>query len=179
MPLENPDILEHGNKNLAAIDSNFVRGGDRITNNLSTLLTDFISKTDQLKEGVTKVYVVSEDADYRLISLTNIGNLATGWKRVDMSGPAGADGLSAFEIAVQNGFVGTEVEWLNTLIGPQGPQGIQGIQGETGPPGPQGETGLIGPTGPQGPQGLTGATGPQGPQGNDSSISFISAFAGM
>ena len=68
----------------------------------------------------------------------------------------GAQGASAYEIAVENGFVGTEAEWLASLRGPQGPQGVPGAQG------PKGETGA---TGAQGPQGATGATGAQGPQG--------------
>lgn len=85
-------------------------------------------------------------------------------------GTPGEDGLSAYEVAVENGFVGTEAEWLASLVGPQGPQGIQGeqgiqgIQGEQGPQGIQGETG---PQGPQGIQGIQGETGPQGPAGAD------------
>lgn len=89
-------------------------------------------------------------------------------------------GLSAYECALQEGFVGTEAEWLASLVGPTGatgstgptgevgPQGIQGIQGNagaTGATGPQGAQGDTGPTGPQGPQGMPGSTGPQGPQG--------------
>ncbi len=45
---------------------------------------------------------------------------------------AGADGKSAYEIAVENGFVGTETEWLDSLIGEQGPQGEQGLPGDDG-----------------------------------------------
>jgi len=48
------------------------------------------------------------------------------------------EGDSAYEIAVQNGFEGSESEWLDSLVGPQGPQGAQGA---TGPQGPQGVTG--------------------------------------
>ena len=51
-------------------------------------------------------------------------------------GPAGADGLSAYEVAVANGFVGTELEWLASLEGPQGPQGPIGATGPQGPAGP-------------------------------------------
>lgn len=47
-------------------------------------------------------------------------------------GPAGADGASAYEVAVANGFVGTEAEWLASLQGPQGVQGIQGVPGTNG-----------------------------------------------
>lgn len=56
-------------------------------------------------------------------------------------GVAGADGKSAYEIAVENGYVGTEEEWLDSLVGPQGLPGTQGIQGEKGDPGLQGVQG--------------------------------------
>jgi len=51
------------------------------------------------------------------------------------NGPDGANGLSAYEVALENGFVGTESEWLDSLVGPQGEQGPQGIPGEPGEPG--------------------------------------------
>jgi hypothetical protein len=52
---------------------------------------------------------------------------------------------SAYDIAVQHGFEGTEEEWLASLRGPQGPEGPQG---EQGPRGLKGETGAQGETGP-------------------------------
>ena len=42
----------------------------------------------------------------------------------------GPEGKSAYEVAVEEGYVGTEEEWLASLVGPQGPQGIQGETGE-------------------------------------------------
>lgn len=48
----------------------------------------------------------------------------------------GTRGYSAYEIAVQEGFEGTEEEWLESLkgeTGDTGPQGEQGIQGVPGP----------------------------------------------
>ena len=39
------------------------------------------------------------------------------------AGADGTDGESAYQIAVDNGFVGTEQEWLASLVGPQGPAG--------------------------------------------------------
>lgn len=83
-------------------------------------------------------------------------------------GYQGVDGKSAYEVAVQEGFSGTELEWLDSLVGPQGetgPQGPQGVKGDTGDTGPTGPQGLQGETGPTGPQGPTGATGPQGETG--------------
>lgn len=49
----------------------------------------------------------------------------------DTGGP-GAAGLSAYEVAVSEGFVGDEAAWLASLVGPQGDQGIQGEQGPAG-----------------------------------------------
>lgn len=40
------------------------------------------------------------------------------------------DGASAYKVAVDNGFEGTEEEWLASLVGPNGPQGVQGVQGK-------------------------------------------------
>lgn len=45
-------------------------------------------------------------------------------------GPKGDPGESAYEVAVANGFVGTEADWLASLVGPQGPQGEQGEPGQ-------------------------------------------------
>ena len=75
------------------------------------------------------------------------------------------NGLSAYEVAVAEGYEGTVDEWLASLVGPQGPQGPQGATGATGPQGPKGDTGATGATGPKGDKGDTGATGPTGPTG--------------
>lgn len=42
------------------------------------------------------------------------------------SGSNGADGDSAYEIAVNNGFSGTETEWLASLVGASGSVGVDG-----------------------------------------------------
>ena len=47
-------------------------------------------------------------------------------------GKDGAKGKSAYEIAVENGFTGTEAEWLASLKGNTGAQGGEGAQGSTG-----------------------------------------------
>ena len=44
----------------------------------------------------------------------------------------GADGKSAFEIAVENGFIGTEAEWLESLKGKDGTDGQPGKDGVDG-----------------------------------------------
>lgn len=84
---------------------------------------------------------------------------------IDFSGEAlriGGDGLSAYEIALRNGFEGTEEEWLESLKGAKGDTGPQGTKGDKGD---KGDTGSQGAGGPQGPKGDTGPQGPQGVQG--------------
>jgi len=48
------------------------------------------------------------------------------------SGLQGANGLSAYQVAVANGFNGTETQWLTSIVGSQGPQGLQGVAGIAG-----------------------------------------------
>ena len=47
-------------------------------------------------------------------------------------GVIGHDGASAYEIWLSQGNVGTEEDFLASLVGPTGPQGPQGPKGETG-----------------------------------------------
>ena len=95
------------------------------------------------------------------------------------------NGLSAYEVAVKNGYVGTEVQWLASLKGKDGvdgKDGSQGIQGDKGDKGDKGDTGLQGPKGDKGDKGDAGKTGPagtQGPPGKDGVVSLDSpAFTG-
>ena len=100
----------------------------------------------------------------------------TEWKFIsDLSGAQGIQGLSAYQVAVQHGFKGTEDEWLISLKGEKGDTGEKGATGERGPQGLQGERGLQGVQGEKGEQGIQGPvgpkgeTGPQGPKGDTGS----------
>lgn len=55
---------------------------------------------------------------------------ANGWETLPTV--KGRDGLTNYDLAVQNGFVGTELDWLNSIKGQQGAQGIQGPPGLSG-----------------------------------------------
>lgn len=61
--------------------------------------------------------------------------------------PPGEDGKSAYEIAVENGYLGTQTQWLESLRGEPGPAGPHGPKGDTGAQGPTGDTGPQGPAG--------------------------------
>ena len=49
-----------------------------------------------------------------------------------VDGADGADGKSAYQIALDEGFIGTEAEFLDSLVGPEGPQGPKGEDGTAG-----------------------------------------------
>lgn len=104
------------------------------------------------------------DADRAEKASTDAANAAT--NAVRQAKEAGTfDGQSAYALAVQLGYTGSEAAWIASL------KGAKGDKGDTGAQGPEGATGATGPQGPQGPtgatgaRGATGATGPQGPAG--------------
>lgn len=69
-----------------------------------------------------------------LIGVIHAGDVAASG-RVEVRGPAGADGTdgaSAYEVAVANGFVGTEADWLDSLEGDPGAPGADGADGTDG-----------------------------------------------
>ncbi len=54
------------------------------------------------------------------------------------TGPAGSNGASAYQVAVANGFPGTEAQWLASLTGPAGGPGPAGATGPAGSDAPRG-----------------------------------------
>lgn len=115
-------------------------------------------------EASTSAGAAKNDADRAEKASTNAANAAT--NAVKQAKEAGTfDGQSAYALAVQLGYTGSEAAWIASL------KGAKGDKGDTGAQGPRGATGATGPQGPQGPtgatgaRGATGATGPQGPAG--------------
>ena len=76
----------------------------------------------------------------------------------------GKDGKSAYEIAVEHGFVGTEAEWLKSL---KGVDGKDGVNGKDGCDGRNGVDGLPGKDGKDGADGVPGHNGADGKNGGD------------
>lgn len=72
------------------------------------------------------------------------------------------DGQSAYQVWLANGGVGTEQEFLDSLIGPAGVPGAPGADGAPGIQGLPGADGLDGADGAQGPAGADGADGQDG-----------------
>ena len=109
-------------------------------------------------EASTSAGAAKADADRAEKASTSAANAAT--NAVKQAKEAGTfDGQSAYALAVQLGYTGSEAAWIASLKGAKGDKGATGATGPRGPQGPQG------PGGATGARGATGATGPRGPQG--------------
>ena len=86
------------------------------------------------------------------------------------TGANGKDGRSAYEIAIENGFVGTAAEWLESLKGRDGKDGLPGKDGKDG------ADGLPGRDGTNGKDGLPGKDGRDGIDGKDGVSSDLTNY---
>lgn len=94
-------------------------------------------------EASTSAGAAKADADRAEKASTNAANAAT--NAVKQAKEAGTfDGQSAYALAVQLGFTGSEADWIASL---KGAKGDKGDKGDTGAQGPKGATGATGPAG--------------------------------
>ena len=120
--------------------------------------------------------------------LQKIGEVQHGKDGAD--GKDGKDGLSAYELAVQNGFTGTLAEWLAFLKGKDGENGVDGKNGVNGSDGKSAyiiamEHGFVGNEtewleslrGADGKDGLPGKDGKNGVDGKDGITPDMSSYA--
>lgn len=122
-----------------------VSGADGITPHIGDNGNWFIGETDTNKPsrgingvsgndgvGVAKSEVNTSGElviTYSNGDSTNLGKIVG---KDGLDGTNGQSGLSAYEIAKNGGFIGTEEDWLKSLKGADGAKGEQGIQGEKG-----------------------------------------------
>jgi hypothetical protein len=78
------------------------------------------------------------------------------------NGLKGNDGKSAYQLALDSGYVGELADWLGSLNGTDGQDGVNGNDGSQGIVGINGIQGLKGDTGTQGIQGEKGEKGDVG-----------------
>lgn len=109
-----------------------------------------------LKKGTTGLPKPQSRAEELLWELCELISNESGSTTPGPAGPQGDPGKSAYQIALDNGFEGTEQAWLASL---KGTKGDQGLKGEKGDPGQQGVAGIQGPKGDPGQQGPKGADG--------------------
>lgn len=140
-----------------------VSGADGITPHIGDNGNWFIGETDTNKPsqgtngvngndgvGITKSEVNTSGElviTYSNGDSTNLGKIVG---KDGLDGTNGQNGLSAYEIAKNGGFIGSEDEWLASLKGEKGEQGEQGIQGIQGVQGEKGERGEKGQNGADG-----------------------------
>lgn len=131
------------------------RAGDIITakklNNLEDAVESVIGMIEQIEVPDVSSFITSEQANTLIEQAIATIPPAKGDK--------GEDGKSAYQIAVENGFVGEEEAWLASLKGEAGAKGDKGDKGEPGEKGEQGLQGLQGLQGEKGEQGLAGKDG--------------------
>jgi len=130
------------------------------------------------KDGISPAVTVTETETGATISVTD----ATGTTTAELhngekgdkgdTGSRGAAGKSAYEIALQNGFTGTEADWLTSLKGQKGDTGAKGEPGEKGERGEKGEAGETGEKGEKGDTGTPGKDGVNGTDGKDGADGF-------
>ena len=110
-----------------------------------------------------------------IVTFTDNSQIVINAGKKGNNGLQGPQGKSAYQVAVDAGYVGSESEWMASLKGEkgdQGPkgdpgeQGLQGPKGDPGEPGKQGPKGNPGEQGIQGPKGDPGEQGIQGPKGD-------------
>lgn len=111
----------------------------------SEIFTSSNRPGDLLDRGQNNLYGVAERT--YVVGWEDCGVSAVLLSLGSGGGSVGPAGASAYEIAVQEGFEGTEEEWLASLVGPEGPAGADGPQGQQGPAGAPGAPGADGAPG--------------------------------
>lgn len=149
-----------------------VSGADGITPHIGDNGNWFIGETDTNKPsqgtngvngndgvGITKSEVNTSGElviTYSNGDSTNLGKIVG---KDGLDGTNGQNGLSAYEIAKNGGFIGTEEEWLKSLKGADGAKGEKGEQGLQGIQGEKGQNGKDGTNGTNGIDGIDGKDG--------------------
>lgn len=80
-------------------------------NNFTLNLKNSKSDTDLIEN----INLSFDNTDSNIIENTNIDNCHTGKNCVPIKIHTGVDGISAYELALRKGFIGTEDEWLQLL----------------------------------------------------------------
>jgi hypothetical protein len=138
--------------------------------------------------GLTILGTLSNETELPIAGTAGDGYVINGelfvWDGTQWTNVGPIQGDSAYEVAVANGFVGTEAQWLASLIGPQGPQGPEGQPGADGQAGDSGDSayevavanGFVG-TEAQWLASLVGPIGPSGVDGSDGLSAYEVAVA--
>jgi len=141
-----------------------------------------LSYNARVSEVSDEEITLADSEEVRRYSPADIKAFVTAHSQANVPGEQGAAGKSAYEIAVEEGFEGTQQDWLDSLVGADGADGANGADGadgksayqvalDNGFTGTEAEWieslgGVKGDTGDQGPQGVPGQDGAKGDQGD-------------
>lgn len=122
----NFDTKEYYNTNIRANGKSFKIA--KVYSSVSEMMNDYNTTDVEVGEFVwINTGNIEDPDDSKLYLKTN-----TEWQLVgDLSGNQGIQGESAYEIAVNNGFIGTEEEWLTYLRQPSLDAADQALQAKT------------------------------------------------
>lgn len=113
-----PHIGDNGNWFIGGIDTNKPSQG-----------TNGVNGNDGVGVAKSEVNISGELViTYSNGDSINLGKIVG---KDGLDGTNGQNGLSAYEIAKNGGFIGTEEDWLNSLKGEQGEKGQNGADGKT------------------------------------------------
>ena len=154
--------------------SGFVADGDTPIPPTLDLYTQLLKKLDEKAAGLQNgkdgfsPKVKAEQMEFGVvITIVDADSETSATLHHGANGEKGTDGKSAYQIAVEQGYQGSESDWLSSLKGDKGDTGERGEKGDTGLQGERGEKGETGQQGEQGPMGEKGEKGDAGVAGKD------------
>ena len=152
--------------------SGFVADGDMPIPPTLDLYTQLLKKLDEKAAGLQNgkdgfsPKVKAEQMEFGVvITIVDADGETSATLHNGANGEKGTDGKSAYQIAVEQGYQGSESDWLSSLKGDKGDPGDRGLQGIPGEKGEKGDTGLQGERGEKGETGQQGEQGPMGEKG--------------
>ena len=154
--------------------SGFVADGDTPIPPTPDLYTQLLKKLDEKaaglqngKDGFSPKVKAEQMESGVVITIVDADGETSATLHNGANGEKGTDGKSAYQIAVEQGYQGSESDWLSSLKGDKGDTGERGEKGDTGLQGERGEKGETGQQGEQGPMGEKGEKGDAGVAGKD------------
>ena len=137
--------------------SGFVADGDTSIPPTPDLYTQLLKKLDEKAAGLQNgkdgfsPKVKAEQMEFGVvITIVDADGETSAMLHHGANGEKGTDGKSAYQIAVEQGYQGSESDWLSSLKGNKGEKGDPGNRGLQGVPGEKGEKGDAGVAGKDG-----------------------------
>lgn len=134
--------------------SGFVADGDTPIPPTPDLYTQLLKKLDEKaaglqngKDGFSPKVRAEQMKSGVVITIVDADGETSATLHNGANGEKGTDGKSAYQIAVEQGYQGSESDWLSSLKGDKGDPGDRGLQGIPGEKGEKGDTGADGKDG--------------------------------